>query len=98
MWRSASRSFSSARGKLLKLFVAAPDARWHLLAAQILARLVFLALEATILVAFAVVALDVPLRGSLVAFGAVAAFGAMTFVGIGLLVASRPRTIEGVSG
>ena len=98
MWAIGFSLVQQRSGKLLKLFVAAPMRRWHLLAAQILARLVFLALEATILVAFAVVALDVPLRGSLVAFGAVAAFGAMTFVGIGLLVASRPRTIEGVSG
>jgi ABC-type multidrug transport system permease subunit len=98
MWAIGFSLVQQRSGKLLKLFVAAPMRRWHLLAAQILARLVFLALEATILVVFAVAALDVPLRGSLLAFAAVATVGAMTFVGIGLLVASRPRTIEGVSG
>ncbi|KAB2961315.1 MAG: ABC transporter permease [Thermoanaerobaculia bacterium] len=98
MWAIGFSLVQQRSGKLLKLFVAAPMRRWHLLAAQILARLVFLALEAGILVAFAVAALDVPLRGSLLAFTAVAALGAMTFVGLGLLVASRPRTIEGVSG
>jgi ABC-type multidrug transport system permease subunit len=98
MWAIGFSLVQQRSGKLLKLFVAAPMRRWHLLAAQILARLVFLALEATVLVAFAVAVLDVPLRGSLAAFAAVAALGAMTFVGLGLLVAARPRTIEGVSG
>ena len=42
--------------------------------------------------------LDVPLRGSIAGVAAVCLLGAMSFVGIGLLVASRPRTIEGVSG
>jgi ABC-2 type transport system permease protein len=98
MWAIGFSLVQQRSGKLLKLFVAAPMRRWHLLAAQILARLVFLALEATVLVAFAVFALDVPLRGSLAVFAAVAALGAMTFVGLGLLVAARPRTIEGVSG
>ena len=98
MWAIGFSLVNQRAGKLLKLFVAAPMRRWHLLAAQILARLVFLALEAGVLVVFAVYALDVPLRGSLLAFAAVAGLGAMTFVGLGLLVAARPRTIEGVSG
>jgi len=98
MWAIGFSLVQQRSGKLLKLFVAAPMRRWHLLAAQVLARLVFLSLEVTILVAFAVWALDVPLRGSLALFAAVAAAGAMTFVGLGLLVAARPRTIEGVSG
>jgi len=98
MWAIGFSLVQQRSGKLLKLFVAAPMRRWHLLAAQILARLVFLGLEVAILVAFAVWVLGVPMRGSLPLFVAVAALGAMTFVGLGLLVASRPRTIEGVSG
>ncbi len=98
MWAIGFSLVQQRSGKLLKLFVAAPMRRWHLLAAQIFARLVFLSLEAGILVGFAVLALGVPLRGPLTAFATVSAVGAMTFVGVGLLVASRPRTIEGVSG
>ncbi len=98
MWSIGFALVQKRAGKLLKLFIAAPMRRWHLLAAQVLARLVFLTLEATFLVAFAVLALDVPLRGSLLTFALVAALGAMSFVGLGLLVAARPRTVEGVSG
>ena len=98
MWAIGFSLVQQRSGKLLKLYVAAPMRRWHLLAAQILARLVFLTLEVAIFVGFAIWVLDVPLRGSLPLFVAVAALGAMTFVGLGLLVAARPRTIEGVSG
>ena len=42
--------------------------------------------------------LGVPLRGSLLLLSAVSLLGALAFTGLGLLVAARPRTIEGVSG
>ena len=85
-------------GKLLKLFVASPMRRWHLLAAQVLARLVFLFIEAAALVLFGVFVLDVPMRGSWLGLMAICLVGALSFVGIGLLIAARPKTIEGVSG
>jgi len=98
MWAVGFALVQQRQSRLLKLFVAAPTRRWELLAAQMTARLVFLALEGGILVAFAVWVLDVPLRGSLASLAIVAVVGAMSFVGVGLLVAARPRTIEGVSG
>lgn len=98
MWSVGFSLVQQRSGKLLKLYVAAPMQRWHLMLAQVLARFVFLALEVAILVAFAVWALDVPLRGSIVLFALVTAAGALSFVGLGLLVAARPQTIEGVSG
>jgi ABC-type multidrug transport system permease subunit len=98
MWAIGFSLVQQRSGKLLKLFVAAPMRRWQLLAAQVTARLVFLALEVAILIGFAVWVLDVPLRGSVFALAAVSVLGALAFVGIGLLVAARPRTIEGVSG
>lgn len=98
MWAIGFSLVQQRVGKMLKLFVAAPMKRWQLLAAQMLSRLVFLALEVGVLVAFAVWALDVPLRGSLAAFAVVCLTGAGAFVGVGLLLAARPKTIEGVSG
>ncbi|MGE0640736.1 MAG: ABC transporter permease [Thermoanaerobaculia bacterium] len=98
MWSIGFSLVQQRAGKLLKLFIASPMRRWQLLAAQVLARLVFLTLEVATLLTFAVLVLDVPMRGSLLAVAAVCLLGAMSFVGLGLLVASRPRTIEGVSG
>jgi ABC-type multidrug transport system permease subunit len=98
MWSVGFSLVQQRAGKLLKLYVAAPMRRWHLLLAQVLARFVFLALEVAILVLFAVWVLDVPFRGSVVLFSLAASAGALAFVGLGILVASRPKTIEGVSG
>jgi ABC-type multidrug transport system permease subunit len=88
-----------ARSKhLLKRMVATPMRRWHFLAGQIGGRLLFLVLEVAVLVAFARLLFDVPLRGSLAALAIVSIAGALAFAGLGLLVASRARTLEGVSG
>ncbi len=98
MWSVGFALVQSRSGKLLKLFIASPLRRWQLLASQALARAVFLLLEVTILIGFAVFLLEVPLRGSLVLLILVALLGGASFVGVGLLVAARPRTLEGVSG
>lgn len=98
LWAIGFAIVQQRSGGLLKRFVAAPMRRWHFLAGQILSRLLFLGAETTVLLAFGHFVLGVPLRGSLLLLGLVTVLGAMTFVGIGLLVAARPRTIEGVSG
>ncbi|WP_437642592.1 ABC transporter permease [Sorangium sp. So ce854] len=85
-------------GKLMKLFAAAPVRRWQLLVTHLGARLVFLVIEVVALLLFACLALDVPIAGSLAALAAVIVVGALAFAGMGLLIASRPRTLEGVSG
>jgi ABC-type polysaccharide/polyol phosphate export permease len=54
--------------------------------------------EAGVLLAFAHWVLGVPLHGSLLLLTAVSVLGALAFAGLGILTASRPRTIEGVSG
>ncbi len=84
--------------KLLKRFVATPMVRSHYLLAHLLARLVFLGLEVAALMIFAWLVFHVPMRGSLLAFLAMALLGALSFGGLGLLLASRARTIEAVSG
>jgi ABC transporter DrrB family efflux protein len=98
MWSIAFSVVFSRMRKLLKRLVATPMRRSHYLLSHILARLVFLALEVGAIVAFGWVVFGVPIRGSLVALGLVSLVGAMSFSGIGLLVASRPRTLEAVSG
>jgi ABC-2 type transport system permease protein len=84
--------------KLLKRLVATPMSRAEYLASHVLSRLLFLALETLVIVGFAWVAFDVGVRGGLAALGVLALLGALSFGGLGLLIASRARTIEGVSG
>lgn len=98
MWGIAFSLVVARNGNLLKRLVAAPARKSHLLGAQVLSRLIFLVPEAGVLLLFAALVMDVPLRGSFALLAAVSLLGAISFAGIGLLTAARPRTIEGVSG
>ncbi|HZT82737.1 MAG TPA: ABC transporter permease [Gemmataceae bacterium] len=84
--------------KLLKRLLATPMRRSHYLLAVLLAQLVRLLPEMTLLVAFGCLIFTVPLRGSLATLALVILAGASAFAGIGLLVASRAEKTETVSG
>jgi len=92
-------SIVTARGKkLLKRFMATPMSRSQYLLSFLASRLVFLILEVVTLVGFGHFAFGIPLRGSLVTLFLISLFGAISFGGLGLLAASRARTVEAVSG
>ena len=84
--------------KVLKRLLVTPMRRSSFLGSFMLSRLLFLALEVALLTAFAIWALGVPLRSSLLLFGGLCLLGAAGFAGLGLLAASRVKTIEGASG
>lgn len=98
MWGLGFSIVNARTKKLLKRLAATPMRRSEYLLAQMLARLVFLVLEVAILVGFARLAFGVEVRGSIAALALVSLLGAASFAGIGLLVAARARTVEGVSG
>ena len=84
--------------KILKRFAATPMRRSHYLLSFMLSRLVFLVVEVAALIVFAWLVFDFTVRGSWLTVAAITVLGGFTFSGIGLLVAARPTTIEGVSG
>ena len=84
--------------KLLKRFMATPMRRSHYLMSFIFSRLVFLFLEIAALVGFGWLMFRVGVRGSLGSLALITILGALSFAGLGMLVASRARTIEAVSG
>jgi ABC-2 type transport system permease protein len=84
--------------KILKRFAATPMRRSHYLFSFMLSRLVFLALEVAAVVLFAWFAFGFTVRGSWLSLTLMTVLGGFTFSGLGLLVAARPTTIEGVSG
>jgi ABC-2 type transport system permease protein len=98
MWGIGFSLVVARNGNLLKRLIAAPVRRSHLLGAQLTSRLLFLVPEAGALLLFAWAVLGVPVRGSILLLIGVSLLGALTFSGLGLLAAARPRTIEGVSG
>jgi ABC-type multidrug transport system permease subunit len=84
--------------KLLKRFIATPMKKRDFLAGIMLSRMTFMIPEVAILLIFARLAFGVTIQGSLLAMLFLILLGAVTFSGIGLLVASRAKTIEAVSG
>ena len=84
--------------KLLKRLVATPMSKAHYLLSHVFSRLLFLALEVVVIVGFARLFFDVRVHGALGSLAGLALLGALSFGGLGLLLASRARTIEAVSG
>jgi ABC-type multidrug transport system permease subunit len=98
MWGVGFGIVKNRSQKLLKRFMASPMRRSQYLLSFVLARLVFLGLEVVAVLLFGHLVFGVPLRGSIFSVAIIVVLGAMTFAGLGLLVASRSKTIEGVSG
>jgi ABC-2 type transport system permease protein len=98
MWGIGFAIVQARTRKLLKRLLATPMRRSEYLLSHMLGRLAFLVLEVASLLAFAWMAFGVVSRGSLLAVGVVSVVGAVAFSGLGVLVASRAQTVEGVSG
>lgn len=84
--------------KLLKRFLATPMNRRDFLLALMLSRLLFTLVEVSILLVFARLVFDVSIRGDIFALAAILLLAGSAFTGIGMLLASRAKTIETVSG
>ncbi|HWE83458.1 MAG TPA: ABC transporter permease [Terracidiphilus sp.] len=84
--------------KLLKRLVASPMPRWQYLASFLISRLLLLVIEVLVFLGFAKLTFGVPFRGSLLQLGFLCVLAALAFSCLGLLIASRARTMEAVSG
>jgi ABC-2 type transport system permease protein len=98
IWGVGFSVVQARQKKLLKRYMATPMRRSHYLLSFILSRLVFLILEVAALVGFGALIFGVGVRGSFLTLAGITILGAFSFAGLGLLVASRAKTIEGVSG
>jgi ABC-2 type transport system permease protein len=98
IWGLGFAIVDARRKHLLKRLTATPMSRPQFLASFVLSRLTFLIVEVALLVGFAVFAFGVPIRGSLLVLASICMLSALSFASLGLLLAARPRTVEGVSG
>lgn len=98
MWGIGFSVVNARLRKLLKRLIATPMRKSHYLLAQLFMRMVFLVLEVGILIVFAWLFFDVRIRGSIALFALLCILGGAAFAGIGILIASRARTLEAVSG
>lgn len=98
MWTIGFGIVQTRMRKLLKRLVASPMQRREFLLSHLLARLAFLPPEVLIPLLFAVAVFGTPVNGSAWAIAALCLVGALTFGAIGLLLGSRARTFEAISG
>ncbi|MEA2162446.1 MAG: type transport system permease protein [Thermoanaerobaculia bacterium] len=98
MWSMGFTIANARMKRLLKRLMATPMRKTDYLLAMFLSRLIWLLLEVSVLVAFAWLVFGVRVHGSLVVLAILSIVGGYAFSGIGLLTASRAKTIEAVSG
>jgi ABC-2 type transport system permease protein len=98
MWGVGFPITQARMRNLLKRFVASPMRRRHYLLANMFARLLGLPAEVGLPLAFGALAFGMPVNGSLMAIFTVGLTAALTFAALGLLLASRVRTFEAISG
>jgi ABC-2 type transport system permease protein len=98
LWGVGFAIVNARAKKLLKRLVATPMSKSHYLLSLVLSRMATLTFEVVVIIGFAWLFFDVAVHGPIWALAVLAILGALSFGGLGLLVASRARTIEAVSG
>ncbi len=98
IWGMGFAIVEARQKKLLKRLVASPMPRWEYLASFILSRLVMLVIEVVAFLGFARLVFGVPFRGSILQLTFLCVLTSLSFSALGLLVASRAKTMEAASG
>jgi len=98
IWGMGFAIVDARRKKLMKRLVATPMPRHYYLFSFLLSRLLMLVVEVGVLLGFGALVFGVPLRGSLLDLALLCVLGSLSFSALGLLIASRARTIEAASG
>jgi len=98
IWGLGFSIVEARQKKLLKRLVASPMPRWQYLASFLLSRLVMLVIEILAFLGFARLVFGVPFRGSLWQLAFLCVLTSLSFSALGLLIASRAKTMEAASG
>jgi ABC-2 type transport system permease protein len=98
IWGVGFAIVDARKKRLLKRLIATPMSRPQFLASFVLSRLTLLIIEVGLLLGFGALVFGVPLRGSLAVLVTICLVSSLAFTSLGLLVASRVKTMEGASG
>jgi len=98
VWGLGFSIVDARRRKLTKRLMATPMSRTHYLMSYLIWRKVLLLVEVGIPIAFGAIAFGVPVRGHWWDIVLLSVLASLAFSAIGLLIASRGRTIESLSG
>jgi ABC-2 type transport system permease protein len=98
IWGMGFAIVDARRRKLMKRLIATPMPRHYYLLSFLLSRLVMLVIEVGFLLSFGIFVFKVPMRGSPADLALLCVVTSLSFGALGLLIASRARTIEAASG
>ena len=98
IWGLGFSIVEARQKKLLKRLVASPMPRWQYLASFLLSRLAMLVIEIAAFLGFARLVFGVRFRGSLGQLAFLCVLTSLSFSALGLLIASRAKTMEAASG
>ena len=98
VWGLGFSIVDARRRKLTKRLIATPMSRTSYLLSYLIWRMIVLVVEVGIPVGFGALAFGVPVRGRLIDLVVICVLASLSFSALGLLIASRARTIEAVSG
>jgi ABC-type multidrug transport system permease subunit len=98
MWGLGFAIVDARRKKLMKRLISTPMPRRDYLMSFIFSRLALLVIEVAAVLGFGALVFGVPVRGPFWVLAALCVLGSLSFSALGLLVASRARTIEAASG
>jgi ABC-2 type transport system permease protein len=98
IWGMGFTVVDARRKKLLKRLIATPMPKPYFLLSYVLSRILMLVAEVGIVLGFGTWIFHVPVRGSLLDLAVVCLLGSLAFSALGLLLASRAKTIEAASG
>lgn len=98
IWALGFWIVESRQKKLLKRLIASPMPRWQYLASFVFWKLLLLPIEVVVFLGFSHFAFGVPARGSWWQLAFLCVLISFTFSALGLLIASRAKTMQAASG
>jgi len=98
IWGPGFSIVDARRKKLMKRLVATPMPKHYYLLSFLLWRMILLPVDVGVPLGFGVLVFGIPLRGPFLALAGTCVLATLAFSAVGLLIASRVRTIEAASG
>ena len=83
---------------VLRRLGATPLPRWQLISGQLLMRLTIGMVQAALIIGISVAAFNVRIQGNYLALAGLTLLGALSFIGMGYLIAALAKSVESASG
>ncbi len=98
LFATASPLVSLREEGVLRRLGATPLPRWQLISGQLLMRLTIGMVQAALIIGISVTAFNVQIQGNYLALAGLTLLGALSFIGMGYLIAALAKSVESANG